>query len=345
MSDLGSCETGGAVRHSPPTSIGRRVILPSQHKRIYLDAMEFSKSTNWNHAKIASELEGKYGVRVPSMTVYFWITRRSNPLGHWNIFELKSSRELAYVLGVMRGDGFRTSDRAQGKEEIRLRVRDADFATHFNEAIARVLERGRPNKVRLETREDSDGATFFHARYSSIQLAELLDRDFGMLKSYAEEHPADFLQGFFDSDGTATLYFKQGRLYLRIYASNTNLQTLGYARRLLHSRFGISSSIRVDREPGYSSLVYHRIVTKRKTSYLLSISGQDSVRGFSDSIGFSIRRKQCVLDDGISLIEAHGSRGAAKVWPQLYEKVGRRWRRRETASFAVVAQNTPTNSM
>jgi intein-encoded DNA endonuclease-like protein len=122
--------------------------------------MELKNSTDWNHTEIAAELERRHGVRVPGITVYFWVTGRSNPLGHWNVFELKPSRELAYVLGVMKGDGIRTSYEPQGKEEIRLSVRDSDFASHFNEAIAKVLERERLNKIRLEPRKDHDGAVF-----------------------------------------------------------------------------------------------------------------------------------------------------------------------------------------
>jgi len=304
--------------------------------------MELKNFTDWNHTKIAVELERRHGVRVPSMTVYFWITRRSTPLGHWNVFELKPSGELAYVLGVMKGDGFRTSDKAQGKEEIRLCVRDADFASHFNEAIAHVLERERPNKVSLEIREDRDGAAFFRVRYSSLQLAEFLDRDLNSTRPFAEEHPADYLQGFFDSDGSATPNLNRGRLYLRVLASNTNLETLHYAKKILFERFSIASSIYLDKQPGYSSLVYHKMVTKTKTSYRLSISSQDSVRAFSKSIGFSIKRKQCVLEDGLRLVDEYGSRRAAFYWPQLYEKAGRRWKRRETASYTLAQQSRST---
>jgi len=316
-------EAGHAVEAS------RRVIPPSLHKHLYLDAMELSRSTDWNHRRIAAELQRRHGTRVPDITVYFWITERSNPIGRWNVFELKPSRELAYVLGVMKGDGFRTSYRRQGKEEIRLGVRDADFAAHFNEAVARVLERERPNKIRHEPRKDEDGAVYFRVRYSSIQLAEFLDRDLSSTRRLAEAHPADYLQGFFDSDGSSTPNLNRGRLYLRVLGSNTNLETLNYVKKLLLERFSIASSISIDKETGYSSLVYHKMVTKRKTLYRLSVSRQDSVRAFAESIGFSIKRKQCVLDDGLRLVEAYGSKEATRHWRELYEKVGRRWRRRE----------------
>ncbi len=329
---MGINATGFPITPGSYARVGRRVILPSHHKRLFLDAMELKNTTDWNHEKIAAELERRHGVRVPSMTVYFWITRRSSPLGHWNVFELKPSRELAYVLGVMKGDGSRTSYKPQGKEEIRLSVRDADFASHFNGAIAQVLERERPNKVRLEAREDKDGAVFFRVRYSSIQLAEFLDRNLSSTRQFVEVHPADYLRGFFDSDGSSTPNIERGRLYLRILGSNTNLETLNYVKKLLLERFSIASSIYIDREAGYSSLVYHKVVIKRKTLYRLSISRQDSVRAFAESIGFSIKRKQCVLDDGLRLVEAYGSREATRHWHELYEKVGRRWRRREPLS-------------
>jgi len=320
---------------------GRRVIPLAQHKRLYLDAMELRKSTGWDHRQIAAELEHRYGTRVPGITVYFWISGRSNPIGRWNIFELKPSRELAYVLGVMKGDGFRTTDQPRGKEEIRLRVRDLDFAEHFNRAVAHILERERPNKMGFESIEDKDGATFFHARYSSIQLAEVLDREFNDLRPIAEEYPGDFLQGFFDSDGSASPDIHKGRLSLKVQASNTNLHTLSYAQNLMLEKFNVVSSIYPGRGAGYSSLVYHKVVTKRKPSYVLTTGERESVRTFSRAIGFSIRRKQCVLDDGLGLLDRFGSRGAASRGPDLYERTGRRWtKKRESALRSLESKAT-----
>ena len=309
----------------------RRVTPLALHKRMYLDAMKLGESPEWNHRQIAAELQRRYGTRVPDITVYFWISGRSNPIGHWNVFELRPSRELAYVLGVMKGDGFRTTYQPQGKEEIRLCVRDLDFAEHFNRAVAHVLERERANKIRFESQEDKDGSTFFHARYSSIQLAEVLDRDFDRLRPIAEEFPGDFLQGFYDSDGSASPNIHSGRLSLKVQASNTNLNTLSYAQNLMLEKFGIASFISPGRAAGYSSLAYHRVVTKRKDSFFLTVARRESVRTFSKAIGFSIGRKQCVLDDGLDLLDRFGSRGAASRWPELYEKRGRRWTKRGPA--------------
>jgi intein-encoded DNA endonuclease-like protein len=309
---------------------------------LYLDALELGRSTEWSHRRIAEELQRRYGIRVPEITVYFWITGRSNPIGRWNVFDPKPSRELAYVLGVMKGDGFRTTDHPQGKEEIRLRVRDHDFAEHFNRAVACVLERERPNRIRIERRADEDGATFFHARYSSVQLAEVLDRDFNQLRPIVEGHPGDFLQGFYDSDGSASPDLHNGKLSLKVQASNTNPHTLSYSRNLMMDKFGIASFISSGRAAGYSSLVYGKIVTKRKDSYFLTISGRESVRTFSKAIGFSIRRKQCVLDDGLGLLDRYGSRGAALRWPDLYERTGRRWTRRESAPRCLGSKATPS---
>lgn len=317
---------------------GRRVIPLAQHKRLYLDAMELRKSTEWDHRQIAAELEHRYGTRVPDITVYFWITGRSNPIGRWNIFELKPSRELAYVLGVMKGDGFRTTDQPRGKEEIRLRVRDLDFAEHFNRAVASILEREHPNRIGLERREDE--ATFYHARYSSIQLAEVMDRDFDQLGPIAEAHPGDFLQGFYDSDGSASPDLHGGRLSLKVQASNTNLHTLSYAQNLMLEKFGISSFISAGRAAGYSTLVYGKTVTKRKDSYFLTITGRESVRTFSRAIGFSIGRKQGVLDDGLGLLERFGPKEAASRWPDLYERTGRRWTKRESALRSLESKAT-----
>jgi len=226
-----------------------------------------------------------------------------------------------------------------------LRVRDLDFAEHFNRAVAHVLERDRPNRIRLERREDEDGATFFHVRYSSIQPAEVLDRDFNELRQITEEYPGDFLQGFYDSDGSASPDLHGGRLSLKVQASNTNLHTLSHAQNLMLERFGMHSFISAGRAAGYSSLVYGKTVTKREDSYFLTIAGRESVRTFSRAIGFSIRRKQCVLDDGLALLDRFDSREAASHWPELYEREGRRWKKRESALGGFDSKVTPSRKL
>lgn len=290
--------------------------------------MEIRRDKGWGYKKIAKELQRRYAVLVPKSTVYFWISRRSNPIGHWNVFDLVASKELAYVIGVKMGDGFRTTYKPQYQEDIRLMVRDKDFAEHFNLTVAKVLGKERPNKIRVVRRKDKDGAVYFHARYGSIQLGQILDRDLRGLRQFIEAHPAHFLRGFFDSEGSASANLANERLQIRVFASNTNIDNLYYVQGLLRDKFDIVSHIYRDKEAGYANLVHGEKVTKNMTSYLLRIDRRESVARFLRFVGFSITRKQDILRDGLHLIEKHGSRLASKHWKLLYMKMGRRWIRK-----------------
>ncbi len=305
--------------------MGRRVVPLSLHKRLYLDAMELRLKNGWSHTIIGAELQRRYGVRVPSSTVYYWVTKRSNPLEHWNVFELRPSKELSYVIGVVMGDGTLVAIKKDSRDEIRLQVRDKDFAEEFNEAMARVLERERPNKIMAVLREDKNNTTFYHSRYSSLQLGKILRNDLRDLKALIEGHPAEFLRGFFDSEGSATAIISKRRLQIQVIASNSDMEVLTYVQGLLNDRFGIHSSIYPGRKAGESSLIYGRLATRTKDSFFLSIQQRQSVKCFFSGIGFSINRKREVLKVGLGLIAAHGSRVAAVEWRRIYTKKGRRW--------------------
>ena len=190
------------------------------HRRLYLDAMKIRREKGWDHKRIVNELERLHSVVVPMSTVYFWISGRSNPLGRWNVFELTPSRELAYVIGVKMGDGFRTTYKPQYKEEVRLRVRDQDFAEQFNQSLAKLLVKERPNKIGVERPKDKGGVVFFHVRYASAQLGQVLDSGLDDLRQFIEAYPACFLRGFFDSEGSAYPNFIDERLQICVVASN-----------------------------------------------------------------------------------------------------------------------------
>jgi len=77
---------------------------------------------DWGHTRIAAEACRRLGVRVPKLTVYFWITGRSKP----NVTPLKIRPELALLLGYL-------VERGLGKGE------KIEFVTKYGE-IAGIAE-------------------------------------------------------------------------------------------------------------------------------------------------------------------------------------------------------------
>jgi intein-encoded DNA endonuclease-like protein len=149
---------------------------------------------------------------------------------------LKPSEELAYVIGVVLGDGYPNMKRRVIKGYnyvwIGLKARDREFVEGFGRCLAKVLGRRqiRPRYVKSSGR--------YVVEAESKTLYELLRKpvDLDRLRRYIEHCErcvAAFLRGFADSEGCVD---KRGYIY--IY--NTNLRLLTYIMDLLR-RLNIES--------------------------------------------------------------------------------------------------------
>ena len=95
--------------------------------------------------------------------------RIHNPLGKVNQFQSGPSPELAYVIGVVLGDG---NLNIHGyNAELILAVTDYDFAEEFSASLATILGRPKPYKVRWHPRKNRWIVS--RIEYSPVQLSEL----------------------------------------------------------------------------------------------------------------------------------------------------------------------------
>ena len=165
------------------------------------------------HKKITTEIRKKLPIRVPPMTVYFWITGRSKP----NITPIKICPELGYLVGILVGDRRRTGDG--------LKVKDREFIEYYACMYEKVT--GIKPKIAL----DSNG--YYNTRESGAFLRTLWRT--GLWKVAAYIYPREFLQGLFDSDGSIIPQKYKNTIYgckLTIVTGNPDTQKI--IEKILH---------------------------------------------------------------------------------------------------------------
>jgi len=152
-------------------------------------------------------------LNIPKGTVGKWLYGKSKPLGRHHIPNLNPSPELSYIIGVVHGDGIMYKER--GKDyKIGLSAKDRDFVEEFNRCISRVLGKRKPYPLHPER-----GGRWGFAAVSVFlyQFLEEWDRCCGVINQY----PAEFVRGFFDSEGGA--YKNSKYIILRYYNTNKEL--------------------------------------------------------------------------------------------------------------------------
>jgi intein-encoded DNA endonuclease-like protein len=202
---------------------------------------------------------------------------------------LEPSEDLAYVIGVVCGDGYVGTTRRDRKgykqARIHLRAKDKEFVEEFAIRIGRVLNRP-PHKPKILR---STGRYYYYTQVKSKTLYELLKKpvDLERLRKYIEhcdKCSAAFLRGFFDAEGGV---LKDGS----IYVVNSDYRLLKYVQSLL-GRFKIATT-----DPNFlhqrGSIIHmnERQYIRRRDVYYIYVKQSCNMR-FYKHIGFTIKRKQ-----------------------------------------------------
>src|SRR6267143_4215895 len=232
--------TENTANFSRTGAIPNRVLLPVRKEvrvRKYLPfevrvrlrsrVLELAK-LSMSYQQIQTEIFESTHIRLSKGSISEWIRGIHSPSGGKNKFRAVASPELAYVIGVIAGDG-NLSVHGYNYEML-LSVTDYDFAEEFSRWLAKIL--GRPNPYRVRW---SEKRKRWIVQGSSIFLHRFLRGGWQLLKRYVEHCDrcrASFLRALFDGEGTIA------RNRISIY--NTDLSLLFYIRQLL-SKFGIET--------------------------------------------------------------------------------------------------------
>jgi intein-encoded DNA endonuclease-like protein len=237
-----------------------------------------------SYQQIQTEIFDSTHVWLSKGSISEWIRGIHDPSGGANKFRVVASPELAYVIGVIAGDG---NLNVHGYNyEMLLSVTDRDFAEEFSRCLAKILGKSNLYKVRW-----SEKRKRWIVQGSSIFLHRFLIGGWQRLKRYIEHCygcRASFLRALFDGEGTI------GQNRISIY--NTDLRLIQYVRSLL-SKSGIETRNPYVRRLTGSILKDPRtgiLYERRKDCYTLTIGAAGCLQ-FARHVGFAIQRKNRLL--------------------------------------------------
>lgn len=202
------------------------------------------------------------------------------------------SKELAYILGVVYGDGnvHAYKDKVRSSGWIALKVKDKDFALEFK----RTLEKWSNFDIKFFL--DKNG--FYHTvLYSRNAAIFLMGFDSNEIFKASKVIQLYFLKGLYDSEGTvagSNLDFPQ-KAARHIGFYNNNKKIISIVNSLL-KEMEIKHSIRSRIHSGFGS---------KKVQYEIIITGSQNMYTFYKHIGFSIKRKQERLKKVLNSYKIH----------------------------------------
>ena len=238
--------------------------------------------------KILGVVETSRRTGIPKPTVEGWKHGKVPPLARW---VPESSKELAYVLGVLHGDGSVYIDK-YGRYRIRLGVKDLKFAEAFSRAMARLF-----GKNVKKPHWNKSNNVWVVVYYSKAFYVWYKQQNLDTLKPYIEysrETVANFLRGLYDSDGGHYIY---KRRYSHIHLSNNDKDLLRYVQHLLEKYFGINATGPYinDRAGKISTRGDGEKIKTNYNNYSIAISRKLHIQKFLNEIRFSIEEKQLGL--------------------------------------------------
>lgn len=196
--------------------------------------------------------------------------------------------DLAYILGVLAGDGYMDYDDKRRNYHIGLSATDKEFVEKFKESLFNFFKMKSSNEFRKSRKENwrdqhitrlcsKEACDFINSigkfKKDNWEVPELI-------KSSNRDVQCAFIKGFFDSEGEIDKQIG------RVGATSMNLKGLNEIQRLL-GNLGIRSTIIKKKD--------NRINAHQK--YVLRIHDKNSIGLFSELIDFTIDRKQIILNN------------------------------------------------
>lgn len=288
------------------------------------------KSEGFGYKRIRRRIREEFGVKLSLGTLSYWSHHAIKIVGGQNPFEPKPSSELAYVLGVMFGDGALSFNEKKQDYALALEAKDKDFVEKFAGCTSVLLGKEKPFCVCAA----HEGLFSTKARSKRLYyFVKSIKENFEVGKPFVEAFPADFVRGLADSEGTASFSSKTRRLCL-VVAHSVNLELLKFTQELLWKKFAIQTELRRTKTAGMNdSIINGRLIVRTKDLYALSIYKFDKQKKYAVFVGFTMTRKNQKLNDAIFLLEKFGGLKAASYWGKIYHKEGRYWVRDTTKSI------------
>ncbi|ADT83871.1 homing endonuclease-like protein [Thermococcus barophilus MP] len=167
---------------------------------------------------------------------------------------------------------------------------------------------------------DTSRVNRWYVEASNKELFMFLNKSIDKLIETAGNYPADFLRGFFDSEGYPIIEAKN-RFRVMVGVANSNLETIGAVKDML-AQLGISSTIRRSNLIGQEVVIRGIKYTSNVDMYTLTVSRKADVKRFAELVGFSSSTKMKKLQFAIQLMDLPDDKAISK-WHRLYYKTPR----------------------
>ena len=180
---------------------------------------------------------------------------------------LNVSTDLAYILGVLKGDGCVTKHiKCSAQNSIVLNVTDIKFAKSFASSLKNIDLN--PTVFSIKKRKNQIRVRAFSIMFSKWYNSLNLERIEEMLTD--KRHIIAFIRGYYESEGCINQSRKYPRCHqLTMYNTNQKLQ------QMVH---------RFTKEVGFNFKIYHYERSNRKLIYLLKLYKQKEISRFLEKI-------------------------------------------------------------
>lgn len=252
-----------------------------QRRALRIEAERLHAELRWGARRITAHLG------VPLRTASNWIAGSPIRSRYGNFkpqvwAKLEPSRELAYVLGTVLGDGSVSNYR--GNMKIKLAATDKDFVEEYERNLSVIT--GRHYSVRQSIRPNPNAKDQWRVDAQSKLLGDYLKQPLAAFQPLLTAYPCPFLRAFFDAEGSCQERKWDGRTYWSLSAVNTNKELLDLADDLLRGL----------------GIIGNRYINHRKSNpwlkhlYMWVCQRREYLRLFRSLVGFSIQRKAEVLE-------------------------------------------------
>jgi DNA endonuclease len=283
---------------------------------------------DFGYKKIIQKIAEDFSVKLGKGLLSYWFNNDVKLFGGQNKFEIKPSKELAYVIGVIFGDGNLFHHKSKSDYLIRLDAIDKDFVETFSSCVSKVLNKERNYVVMPTTRKSMD-SIMYSTRARSKQLYYFLKElkaDFEKVKPFAQAYPKEFIQGLADSEGCPSIAARNSFQVGVCVAYSMNIELLAFVCLLLKMKFTIKSKVRLARKKGVTdSVINGRPITRKNNVYFLSIGDFQSTQKFAEKINFGIERKRQKLNDAVDIFENYCCYARLNEWHNRYFKPKSKW--------------------
>lgn len=260
---------------------------PWEHKEIKLNVEEI-KRLYLEEKKSIDEIANKLGVsysKIRTEMIKNNIPRRDSIELSLNRPDLKKTKNLCYILGVLNGDGYLYKNGSN--YSIALESTDIEFIRSFKKSLEKlglvinsVYSRKRSEKNHIIYKIEC-GSKLFFDWYKDLNLTKIRKT---ILKTNGE---VDFIRGVYESEGSIFLTSDK-RTTLTIASTNEELMLL---IKELTNKLGFSPTFP---KPQY--------LKSKKPYYKLYFNKQKEIRRFIDVICPCIKQKPMTMNQDSEMV-------------------------------------------